>query len=120
MAQQQQAVSNLDLITMSQAGLSDAVIVNAVQTRGGQFDLSPNAIIDMKTHGVTDNVILSIQQSNFRRPVSSTYVYPATTVVAQPSVVYVAPRPTVGVGFMVGPRPYYRGYYGRPYGRHCW
>lgn len=110
----QQAVTNSDLITMTQAGLSDQVIVNAVQTRGGQFDLSPNGIIDLKNQGVSDHVILSIQSSS-SRPVATTYAYPTTTIVAPPSAVYVVPpRPTVGVGFMVG-RPYgYRGCYGRP------
>ena len=113
-----QAVTNVDLITMTQAGLSDQVIVNAVQTRGGQFDLSPNGIIDLKNRGVSDNVILSIQSST-GRPVASTYAYPATTIVAPPPAVYVVPpRPTIGVGFVVG-RPYgYRGYYGRPHRHH--
>lgn len=111
-----QSVSNLDLITMSQAGLSDQVIVNAVQTRGGQFDLSPNAIIELKNRGVSDYVILTIQQLNGRRPATTTIVTPSR-------IVYVEPRPTIGVGFMVGSRPHYHsGYYGRPYGRysHCW
>lgn len=113
----QQAVTNLDLMTMAQAGLSDQVIVNAVQTRGGQFDLSPAAIIELKNRGVSDSVILTIQNQNNVRPVATSYSYPTTTVV-QP--VYVAPRPTVGFGVVVAPRPYYgyRGYYGRPYRHH--
>lgn len=112
----QQAVTNMDLITMAQAGLSDPVIVNSVQTRGGQFDLSPGAIIELKNRGVSDNVILSIQSLNNTRPVAATYAYPTTIV--SPAPVYIAPRPTIGVGVVVAPRPYYhRGYYGRPY-RH--
>lgn len=116
----QNSVSNLDLITMAQAGLSDQVIVNAVQTRGGRFDLSPSAIIDLKNRGVSDHVILSIQQYNSRAHVATT-VYPTTTIVAPSRVVYVEPRPTIGVGFMVGPRPHYHGH-GRYYGRygHRW
>lgn len=113
----QQAVTNIDLMTMAQAGLSDQVIVNAVQTRGGQFDLSPAAIIELKNRGVSDSVILAIQNQNTVRPVATTYAYPTTTVVRP---VYVAPRPTFGVGVVVAPRPYYgyRGYYGRPHRHH--
>lgn len=107
------AVTNLDLIDMAEAGLSDRVIVNAVQTRGGQFDLSPSAIIELKRHGLSDSAILSIQQLNRGTPPvrSEPYAYvPAPTV-------YIAPRPVVGIS--VGPRPYYRyhGHYG-PYHRH--
>lgn len=113
-----QAVTNLDLMTMAQAGLSDQIIVNAVHTRGGQFDLSPGGIIDLKNRGVSDSVILSIQNQNHVRPVATTYAYPTTTIVS-PAPVYLAPRPTFGVGVVVAPRPYYgyRGYYGRPH-RH--
>lgn len=113
----QQAVTNVDLMTMAQAGLSDQVIVNAVQTRGGNFDLSPSAIIELKNRGVSDSVILSIQNQNTVRPVATTYAYPTTTIVS-PTPVYIAPRPTIGVGVVVGPRPYYgyRGY--GPYHRH--
>jgi hypothetical protein len=101
--------------------LSDQVIVNSVQTRGGQFDLSPGGIIELKNHGVSDSVILSIQNLNNTRPVATTYAYPTTTIVS-PTPVIIAPRPTVGVGFVVGPRPYYgyRGYYGPHRHRHYW
>ena len=116
----QQAVTNVDLMTMAQAGLSDQVIVNAVHTRGGQFDLSPAGIIELKNRGVSDSVILSIQNQNNVRPVASTYAYP--TAVVSPAPVYIAPRPTFGVGVVVAPRPYYgyRGYYGRPHRHHHW
>ncbi|MDB5385398.1 MAG: hypothetical protein JWM11_1044, partial [Planctomycetaceae bacterium] len=114
------------LIDMSEARLSDQVILNAVQTRGGQFDLSPSAIIELKRHGVSDGVIMSIQQSNRGQANAMSYSYPATTVVAPPPSVYIAPAaPTVGI--VVAPRPYYGygyygGYYGRPHGRygHRW
>lgn len=109
-----QAVSNYDLISMAQAGLSDKVIVNAVETRGGQFDLSPSAIIELKSHGVSDDVILSIQHSSqssgsYRTAVSP---QPMTVVTTAPPVYIVRPAPVPRVGVYFGPRPY------GPYYRH--
>lgn len=113
------AVTNFDLINMSQAGLSDQVVINSVQTRGGQFDLSPSAIIELKSRGVSDNVILSIQQSSQRgsyRSVSSVVSRPTTIVSAPPTIYYIRPAPTYGVYF--GSRPHYH----RPHYHYgsCW
>lgn len=115
-----QSVTNYDLITMAQAGVTDAVIVNSVKTRGGQFDLSPSAIIELKSRGVSDNVILQIQQSSeqgLARPamVSSR---PVTTIVTTPPPVYIVrPAPVARVGLYFGPRHY--GHYHRSH-RHYW
>jgi hypothetical protein len=106
------AVSNLDLIDMTEAHLSDRVIINAVQTRGGQFDLSPAAIIELKRHNVSDEVIMTVQQYNGRGP--------SSRAIGAPSTVYITPPPPPpSVGIVVAPRPYYGGYYGGGYyGRH--
>jgi hypothetical protein len=113
-----QSVTNADLINMAQAGLSDQVIINSVQTRGGQFDLSPSAIIELKSRGVNDNVILSIQRSAGNRSsgsVAAVYTRPTTTIVSSPPALYVVrPAPTFGV--FVGSRPY--GYRHRPHNWH--
>src|SRR6476661_5014615 len=37
--QQQQALTNFDLIRMAQSGLGDDVMIASIQTRGGRFDL---------------------------------------------------------------------------------
>jgi len=113
------AVNNLDLIDMADAGLSDQVILNAIQTRGGQLDLSPSAIIELKQHRVSDAVILSLQQSNrgYASPRPNPYAYSSTTVITPAPTVYIAPRPAIGIS--IGARPYYRyhGHHG-PYHRH--
>ena len=98
------SVTNYDLINMAQSGLSDQVILNAVDTRGGQFDLSPSAIIELKNHGVSESVILSIQKQSSSRSWSR-YSRP-TTIVAPAAPVYVVrPRPTYGI--FIGSRPHY-------------
>jgi hypothetical protein len=54
-------LTNNDLIFMCQNGLSDEVIVNAVKTRGGEFDLDPAALVTLKHNGVRDSLIARIQ-----------------------------------------------------------
>lgn len=106
-----QAITNHDLITMAQGGLSDQVIINSVQTRGGHFDLSPNAIIELKSRGVSENVILEIQRSSSAtssRTVTPVYSSPTVVVAPAPPVYVVRPTPRIGVYF--GPRPYRHGY----------
>lgn len=58
-----QAVSNLDLIRMTQSGVSDDIIINTVKTRGGRIDMSPDAVIELKANGVSDDVVLEIQKA---------------------------------------------------------
>jgi hypothetical protein len=55
------AVSNDQIIQMSQAGLSDSIICNEIRTHGGKFDTSPNAIIYMQQAGVSNTVITAMQ-----------------------------------------------------------
>jgi len=108
-----QAVTNQDVIRMSQQGLSDEVITGAIRTRGGRFELSPEGLISLKSQGVSDGVLSAMQQGTPQPYVSSsTTVTPAssTTIVQQPRpVVYVTPpRPTAHI--VIGPRPRYRGW----------
>jgi len=55
-------LSNADLIQMKQAGLSDAIITQAVQESGGgsQFDTSATALIHLKKAGFGDAVIAAL------------------------------------------------------------
>jgi hypothetical protein len=62
MQQSRNALTNLDLVRLAQSGISEEVIVSAIQTRGGRFDLSPDALIQLKANGVTDRVILAMQR----------------------------------------------------------
>jgi hypothetical protein len=106
-------LTNFDLIRMSQAGLGDEVIIGAVQTRGGQFQLDPDSLIALKSSGVSDRVLQHVQTAGTAPPL------PPTTVVAVPApppgIVIVRPQPVVGVHF--GHGHYHRHRY-RPRHRH--
>jgi|GEM_PF-684996 hypothetical protein len=57
----QPEMTNDDLIRMRRGGLSDDAIITAVRSRGGRFDLSPDALITLKQSGVSNRVIREIQ-----------------------------------------------------------
>lgn len=110
MAQQQAAnppLTNVDLIRLAQAGVSEQVIINTVKSNGGSFDLSTDGLIELKSNGVSDRVIAAVQSAG-SAPTTTTVssVAPVTTRVIVPSsrIVVVPPRPHIGVGVVVGPR----------------
>jgi hypothetical protein len=103
---QAQALTNTDLVMMTQSGVGDDVIINAVHTRGGRFDLSPGAIIQLKNSNVSDRVLLAIQSAHGATP--PVLVPAAPAYVAQP-VMVVPPRPAFQFGVLVGSRPRWRG-----------
>ncbi|QDU41978.1 YMGG-like glycine zipper-containing protein [Symmachiella dynata] len=104
-----QAVTNQDVIRMARGGLSEEVIAGTIRSRGGRFDLSPDALIVLKSEGVGDGVIQAMQTSGGPQYVAgATTVNPQTvmTVPGPPSTVYVAPRPTAQI--VIGPRRWHR------------
>jgi uncharacterized protein YcfJ len=64
---QERAMSNYDVIEMVQSQVSDAIVISSIQDRGGAFDTSPQAIINLKKGGVSDTVVMSMQRHNLAR-----------------------------------------------------
>lgn len=96
----ERGLSNADLIQMTQSGMSDEVIITAVETRGGRFRLDPQSLIYLKQNGVSDGVILAVQKtSSAAPPIGATVIHPAPV-----REVVVVPQPTIGVGVVYGPR----------------
>lgn len=101
------AVTNTDVIYMAQNNLGEDVIINAIQTRGGRFDTSPQSLIYLKTSGVSDRVIAVMQNTGAAiAPVS--YIAPPPP--PRPSIVIVEPSP---------PRPIYFGHFGGHHYHPC-
>lgn len=63
----QRALSNFDVVEMVQSNISDALVINTIQVRGGAFDTSPPGIIALKKSGVSDTVIMAMQRHNRNR-----------------------------------------------------
>jgi hypothetical protein len=60
---QERAVTNRDVIDMARDGVSDAIICNAIRTRGGNFNTSPQSIVYLQRSGVSDTVIQAMQNT---------------------------------------------------------
>jgi hypothetical protein len=111
------AVTESDVVTMTRSGVGDAVIINALRTRGCRWDSSPDAVIRLKHEGVSDQVITAMQNTGL-------HTAPSVVAVPPPGPYYYPPPPVSGSVVVVGPgyygprywgpRPYY---YGRPYYR---
>lgn len=61
-------LTNYDLARLTASGASDDVIITAVRSHGGNFDLTPDGLIQLKALGVSDRVILAVQQSSAAPP----------------------------------------------------
>ena len=57
----ERAMTNRDVVRMTQAGVDDGVILSTLRNRGGRFDTSPDSIIDLKKQHVSDRVIMAMQ-----------------------------------------------------------
>lgn len=104
-----QALTNDDVMRMAANGLSEDVILTTIQSRGGRFDITPDGLIRLKSAGVSDRVIQTIQMrgnSGLIAPsiATTTIVPPAVVAVPGPPVI-LEPRPSVEFGFFVGPPP---------------
>jgi hypothetical protein len=92
-AADQAALSNADIIYMVRSGLSSEIIVNSIHSRGGRFDTTPEAIVQLKSNGVGDYLIQVMQSTP-----------PPSATVPPPMMAYGAPPPPA-VGVVV--RPYW-------------
>ena len=54
-------LTNSDIINMTRAGCGDRIIINAIQSRGGRFDTSPESLIVLRQYGVSDSVVEIMQ-----------------------------------------------------------
>lgn len=61
------AVTNRDVVELSLSGAGEQVIIGHIRDRGGRFDLSTEAIVQLKQDGVSDAVIEAMQQNNTSR-----------------------------------------------------
>ncbi len=57
----QRALTNSDIITMTQNGLSDEIIINSIRSRGGRFRTNSEALIALNQAGVSQHVIMEVQ-----------------------------------------------------------
>ncbi len=54
----------VDVLKLSQAGISEPVIFSFIETSGHQYDLKPEHLIYLKNEGVSDNVINKMMEQS--------------------------------------------------------
>jgi hypothetical protein len=57
LAQQDEVLTNEEVISLAVAGLNKTIIVNKIRTSKSNFDLSTNALIKLKKAGVSDEIV---------------------------------------------------------------
>lgn len=60
----QRAVTNRDIIDMTQQRLNEQIIIGAITERGGRFDTSPDGLVGLQNSGVSQTVMQTMQQYN--------------------------------------------------------
>lgn len=98
-----QVLTNAHVIRMVHSGLSDDVIIGTVKNSYGKYDLSPDATIELKRYGTSDQVILALQKApKAPQPVAASYVAspppPSVGLVVAPAPVMVYGRPRIYPG----------------------
>ena len=67
-AQTQKALSNGDIVTMTKNGFAPALIVKAIQSGATDFDVSAQALIDLKNQGVDQSVMEAMLSAQGNKP----------------------------------------------------
>lgn len=109
------AISLSDVVTMTQGGVSDAVILNQIRQNGVQRELEVSDVIFLHRQGVSETVITALQRAPAGyRPAPVAVVRPAPPVVVRHTYVPPPVWPTYRVIHHHPPRPSYRCYGPRP------
>ena len=80
----QKGMTNYDLARLTASGASDEVILATVRSQGGNFDLSADGIVQLKALGVSDRVILGVQQYAANPPTLTTVAPASASLPATP------------------------------------
>lgn len=65
--QDKKPLTNADIIRMVKSGLAETVVLSAIEANDSQFDVSADALITLKTAGVSQKIIEAILASESRR-----------------------------------------------------
>jgi hypothetical protein len=70
-AQTQKALTNADIVTMSGQGFDPALIIKTIQSSPTNFDISPQALIELKNAGVQQSVMEAMLSAQAIKPSAS-------------------------------------------------
>jgi hypothetical protein len=67
-AQTQKPLTNADIVNLSKQGLDAGLIVKEIRASGTSFDLSPDALIQLKNEGVAQTVMEAMLNAQANKP----------------------------------------------------
>jgi hypothetical protein len=67
-AQTAKTLTNADILTMTKEGLDSNLIVKEIQVSASEFDVSPQALVDLKNAGVTQSVMEAMLTAQSIKP----------------------------------------------------
>jgi hypothetical protein len=71
-AQTQKALTNVDMVTMTKDGFAPALIVKAIQSSSTNFDVSAQALVELKNAGVDQSVMEAMLTAQANKPSAAT------------------------------------------------
>src|SRR5580704_2517452 len=71
-AQTRKALTNDDVVSMTKQGFDAPLIVKAIQTEDSNFDISAQALVDLKNAGVSQDVMEAMLSARGSEPSAST------------------------------------------------
>jgi hypothetical protein len=71
-AQTQKALTNADIVTMTKDGFAPALIVKAIQSSSTDFDVSAQALVELKNAGVDQSVMEAMLTAQASKPSAAT------------------------------------------------
>lgn len=71
-AQTQKALTNVDVVTMTKDGFAPALIVKAIQSSSTNFDVSAQALVELKNAGVDQSVMEAMLTAQANKPSAPT------------------------------------------------
>jgi hypothetical protein len=85
LAQTQKALTNDDIVNMTKQGFDASLIIKAIQTNDTNFDVSPQALIDLKNAGVSQPVMEAMMSAHAGQPTAAAEaVHGATNATGAP------------------------------------
>ena len=71
-AQTQKPLTNSDIVAMTKQGFEPSLIIKDIESSSTSFDVSPQALIDLKNAGVPQSVIEAMLSAHAKKPSAST------------------------------------------------
>jgi hypothetical protein len=108
-------LSKYDVVKLAQNHVSDDLIVNQIRESGSMYQLTAEDILMLRRSGVSDRVIMEMQNSRFRQPAPP----PPGTV----TVIHQTPPPPAvhfGIGYIHRSPGYWRPPHHHPHHHRCW